>query len=257
MPVTTGMPMTNSDTTHFGYKQVRIEDKAQRVGDVFSSVSSNYDLMNDLMSFGVHRFWKRAAIHASAVKKGNKVLDVAGGTCDLALLFHQRLGDEGVVTVTDINSDMLRLGRDKLIDRGIIDGVNYIQADAENLPFKNCYFDCVNIAFGLRNITEKKAALKSMYEKTKYGGCLIILEFSSVVIPIIKQLYDAYSFKLIPLMGSIVANDENSYRYLVESIRMHPDQEALKNMIEEAGYKKVEYHNLSAGIVAIHKAYKI
>ena len=249
--------MNNTDTTDFGFEQILPEEKTRRVTDVFSSVSSNYDLMNDLMSLGIHRLWKRAAIHLSGVRQGHKVLDIASGTGDLAALFHQRVGDNGMVYLTDLNNDMLRRGRDKLIDQGVVQGVNYIRANAENLPFRNNSFDCISIAFGLRNVTDKPAALRSMFEKTKYGGCLIILEFSKVIIPQLKQLYDAFSFKVIPWLGKVVANDEASYRYLVESIRMHPDQETLKTMLEQAGFARVHYHNLSGGIVAIHKAYKV
>jgi len=249
--------MNNTGETDFGFERVSVKDKPRRVAEIFSSVASNYDLMNDVMSFGVHRLWKRFAVHVSGVRQGNTILDIAGGTGDLANLFHKKVGDTGTVLVTDINSDMLKQGRDKLIDKGIIKGIDYIQADAENLPFKNNNFDCVSIAFGLRNITNKSVALESMYEKTKYGGCLVILEFSKIVLPFLKKLYDLYSFKLIPLLGKIVAGDEKSYRYLVESIRMHPDQEELKSMIEAAGFHKVQYYNLSGGIVAVHKAYKI
>jgi demethylmenaquinone methyltransferase/2-methoxy-6-polyprenyl-1,4-benzoquinol methylase len=249
--------MNNSDSTDFGFEQVAVEDKIRRVAEVFSSVSPSYDLMNDLMSFGIHRLWKRFAVHMSGVRKGFRVLDIAGGTGDLAFLFHQKAGDEGLVIITDINCDMLQQGRSKLIDKGIIRGVDYVQANAETLPFENNYFDCVSIAFGLRNVTDKQAALKSMYEKTKYGGCLVILEFSKVVLPFLKRIYDSYSFKVIPWLGRVVARDEASYRYLVESIRMHPDQEELKTMIEQAGFSRVEFFNLSGGIVAIHKGYKI
>ena len=247
----------NTDSTDFGFEKVTPGDKTRRVGQVFSSVASRYDLMNDLMSFGIHRLWKRFAVHLSGVRKGQSVLDVAGGTGDMAVLFHQRVGKEGMVLVTDINNDMLKNGRNKLYDKGIVRGVDYVQANAEQLPFQSNSFDCVNIAFGLRNVTDKQKALQSMYDKTGYGGCLIILEFSTVVLPHLKRLYDEYSLKLIPWLGKMVANDEASYRYLAESIRMHPDQETLKHMIEAAGFSRVEYHNLTGGIVAIHRAYKI
>ncbi len=249
--------MMTTDSTDFGFQKVLPEDKTRRVAEVFSSVSSRYDLMNDLMSFGVHRLWKRFAVHISGVKKGQTVLDAAGGTGDLARLFHQRVGEDGWVLFIDINNAMLLQGRNKLIDEGILKGIDYVQANAEHLPFQDNSFDCICIAFGLRNVTDKQAALKSMYEKTRYGGCMIILEFSRTVLPWLKPLYDAYSFKIIPWLGKIVANDEESYRYLVESIRMHPDQETLKRMIEDAGFTKVDYYNLSGGIVAIHKAYKL
>ena len=247
----------NSDSTDFGFEKVTPGDKTRRVGQVFSSVASRYDLMNDLMSFGIHRLWKRFAVHLSGVRKGQSVLDVAGGTGDMAVLFHRRVGKDGIVLVTDINNDMLKEGRSKLYDKGIVRGVDYVQANAEQLPFQSNSFDCVNIAFGLRNVTDKQKALQSMYDKTKYGGCLIILEFSTVVLPHLKRLYDEYSLKLIPLLGKIVANDEASYRYLVESIRMHPDQETLKHMIEAAGFARVKYNNLTGGIVAVHRAYKL
>ena len=247
----------NTDSTDFGFEKVTPGDKTRRVGQVFSSVASRYDLMNDLMSFGIHRLWKRFAVHLSGVRKGQSVLDVAGGTGDMAVLFHQRVGKEGMVLVTDINNDMLKNGRNKLYDKGIVRGVDYVQANAEQLPFQSNSFDCVNIAFGLRNVTDKQKALQSMYDKTGYGGCLIILEFSTVVLPHLKRLYDEYSLKLIPWLGKMVANDEASYRYLAESIRMHPDQETLKHMIEAAGFARVEYHSLTGGIVAVHRAYKI
>ena len=244
-------------TTDFGFRQIPPFQKTQLVGEVFSSVASRYDLMNDLMSLGVHHLWKRFAVHLSGVREGEKVLDVAGGTGDMAALFHRHAGNEGMVLISDINHDMLKVGRNKLLDKGIVSGLDYVQANAENLPFTDNYFDCVSIAFGLRNVTDKAAALRSMYEKTKFGGRLVILEFSSVVLPYLKRLYDLYSFKLIPLLGRIVAGDEDSYRYLVESIRMHPDQETLKGMIEDSGYSHVEYYNLTGGIVAIHRAWKL
>ena len=247
----------NTDYTDFGFEKISPGDKTRRVGQVFSSVTSRYDLMNDLMSLGIHRLWKRYAVHLSGVRNGQSVLDVAGGTGDMSVLFHQRVGEAGLVLVTDINNDMLTAGRNKLYDKGIVRGIDYVLANAEKLPFQNNRFDCVNIAFGLRNVTDKQSALRSMYDKTKYGGCLIVLEFSTVVLPHLKRLYDEYSLKLIPWLGKVVANDEASYRYLVESIRMHPDQETLKQMIEAAGYARVEYHNLTGGIVAIHRAYKI
>lgn len=244
-------------TVDFGYKKVPPGYKTRLVGQVFSSVSSRYDLMNDLMSLGIHRLWKRYAVHLSGVRPGQSVLDVAGGTGDLATLFHDRVGADGLVLVTDINNDMLQEGRSKLCDRGIVRGIEYVQANAERLPFRDNRFDCVSIAFGLRNVTDKPAALRSMYEKTKFGGCLIVLEFSTVVLPHLKRLYDTWSFKLIPWLGRIVAGDEASYRYLVESIRVHPDQETLKQMMQEAGFERVEYYNLSGGIVAVHRGWKV
>jgi demethylmenaquinone methyltransferase / 2-methoxy-6-polyprenyl-1,4-benzoquinol methylase len=247
----------NSKSTDFGYQEVTPEEKTSRVTEVFRSVSGNYDVMNDLMSFGVHRLWKRQAVHLSGVKKSQSVLDVAGGTGDLSKLFHQRVGKEGNVLMTDINSAMLHEGRDKMIDAGIVSGIDYAQANAEVLPFADNSFDCINIAFGLRNVTDKQKAINSMFEKLRYGGCLIILEFSKIKLSLLSHLYDAYSLNVIPKIGKIVAKDEASYQYLVESIRMHPDQETLKGMIEAAGFSKVEYFNLTGGIVAIHRAYKL
>jgi len=247
----------NSKSTDFGYQEVTPEEKTNRVMEVFRSVSGSYDVMNDLMSFGAHRLWKRHAVHLSGIKKGQSVLDVAGGTGDLSRLFHQRVGKEGSVLMTDINSAMLHEGRDKMIDAGIVSGIDYVQANAEVLPFANNSFDCISIAFGLRNVTDKQKAINSMFEKLRYGGCLIILEFSKTKLSSLRRLYDAYSFNVIPKIGKIVAKDEASYQYLVESIRMHPDQETLKGMIETAGFSKVEYFNLAGGIVAIHRAYKL
>lgn len=249
--------MTHPDTTDFGFETVSAKDKTRRVGEVFTSVASRYDLMNDLMSLGVHRLWKKFAVQLAGVREGQQVLDVAGGTGDLTRQFRQRVGDSGMVVLTDINSAMLHAGRDKLVDRGIVKGVEYVQANAEALPFQTNSFDCVSIAFGLRNVTDKPASLRSMFDVTRYGGCLIVLEFSEVVLPVLKQLYDAWSFRFIPRAGKLVANDEDSYRYLVESIRRHPDQENLKRMIGAAGFGKVEYHNLSGGIVAVHRAWKL
>ena len=246
-----------ADKTDFGFEQVSPEDKTRRVGEVFSSVSPRYDLMNDLMSLGIHRLWKRYAVYLSGTRPGQQVLDVAGGTGDMARLFHDRVGADGMVLVSDINNRMLALGRDKLYDHGIVRGVGFVQANAESLPFRNNFFDCISIAFGLRNVTDKQTALRSMYEKMKFGGCLIILEFSRIVLPYFRQLYDNYSFRLIPWLGKIILDDEASYRYLVESIRMHPDQETLKHMIEAAGFSRVNYYNLTGGVVAVHRAYKL
>ncbi len=247
----------NSKTTDFGYQKVASEDKASLVSEVFRSVSGNYDLMNDLMSFGAHGLWKRHAINLSGVKKGQSVLDVAGGTGDLSKLFHKRVGKEGSVLMTDINSAMLLEGRDKMIDAGVVSGIDYVQANAEMLPFADNSFDCISIAFGLRNVTDKQKAINSMFDKLRYGGCLIILEFSKVEPASLASIYDTYSFKVIPKIGKFVAKDEASYQYLVESIRMHPDQETLKGMIETAGFSRVEYFNLMGGVVAIHRAYKL
>lgn len=249
--------MIEQDSTDFGFEKVKPQEKTRRVGEVFSSVASRYDLMNDLMSLGIHRLWKRYAIHIAQIKPGAKILDVAGGTGDMSALFHRAVGEQGLVIVSDINNAMLSEGRDRLLDRGITCGLQYVQANAENLPFQRNSFDCVCIAFGLRNVTDKDAALRSMFEKLKYGGSVIILEFSKVVIPVLKQLYETYSFQFIPRLGQLIAQDEDSYRYLVESISMHPDQETLKGMMETAGFSHVDYYNLTAGVVAVHKGYKL
>ena len=249
--------MSDSKTTHFGFTQVDPGEKTRRVGEVFSSVASRYDLMNDLMSFGVHRAWKRYTIHISQVKSGSRVLDVAGGTGDMSVLFRKAVGETGLVITSDINNAMLSEGRDRQLDRGISTGLQFVQANAEALPFRKNYFDCACIAFGLRNVTDKDAALRSMYESVKFGGKIVILEFSKVVLPVLKQLYETYSFEFIPRLGELIARDRDSYQYLVESIRMHPDQESLKAMLESAGFARVDYHNLSGGIVAVHKAYKL
>ena len=243
--------------TDFGFQKVTAGEKTRRVDQVFSSVASEYDLMNDLMSVGVHRLWKRHAVHLCEIKKHYQVLDLAGGTGDIARLIKKQLGAEGNITLCDINADMLQHGRDRFIDRGIINGIDYVQANAEALPFTDNSFDCITIAFGLRNVTDKQKALCSMYSKLKYGSQLVILEFSKIVIPVLARLYDQYSFKLIPRLGQLVAKDADSYQYLVESIRMHPDQESLKAMMESAGFEQVRYHNLSGGIVAIHRGYKL
>ncbi len=249
--------MTKQTTTDFGYEQVATEEKARRVANVFTSVASEYDLMNDIMSLGVHRLWKRKAVHLCAIRKNFHVLDLAGGTGDVARLIHDQLGDDGRVTLCDINADMLQQGRNRFIDKGIIKGIDYVQGNAEALPFADNSFDCMTIAFGLRNVTDKEAALRSMYDKLKYGSQLVILEFSKIVIPFLDKLYDQYSFKLIPQFGKLVADDEASYQYLVESIRMHPDQDSLALMMQKAGFDKVQYHNLSGGVVAIHRGYKL
>jgi demethylmenaquinone methyltransferase/2-methoxy-6-polyprenyl-1,4-benzoquinol methylase len=243
-------------TTHFGYRDVPVSDKARMVGEVFHSVAGKYDVMNDLMSFGVHRLWKRFAIDQTDVRRGQVVLDVAGGTGDLTARLAQRVGPEGKVVLSDINSSMLEVGRGRLADRGIAGNVEIVQANAEELPFASNHFDCVIIGFGLRNVTDKDAALRSMYRVLKPGGRLVILEFSKPALPGLGKVYDAYSFNLLPVMGRIVANDEASYRYLAESIRRHPDQETLKGMMVAAGFERVHYFNLSGGIVALHKGYK-
>ncbi len=240
-------------TTHFGFNTISENEKAGRVADVFHSVAERYNLMNDLMSVGLHRLWKRFAIDVSGVKSGDRVLDIAGGTGDLSTLFLKRVGKTGEVWLTDINNSMLTIGRDRLIDEGNSPPV--AQCDAEVLPFPDNYFNCVSVAFGLRNMTHKDIALKEMLRVIKPGGTVIVLEFSKVWKPL-QSIYDTYSFKLLPAMGKIITDDAESYRYLAESIRVHPSQETLKEMMEEAGYERVEYFNLSAGIVALHRGYK-
>ncbi len=249
--------MQAGEKTHFGYKEVDAGEKAAKVADVFHSVAGKYDLMNDLMSFGIHRAWKLFTMEQSGVKHGHKVLDIAGGTGDLTARFSRRVGSQGEVYLADINSSMLAVGRDRLTDRGVVGNVRFVQANAECLPFADDYFDCISIAFGLRNVTDKQKALESMYRVLKPGARLLILEFSKPVMPGLSRLYDLYSFKALPLMGRLVANDAESYQYLAESIRVHPDQESLKGMMEQAGFEKVGYHNLSGGIVALHKGFKL
>jgi demethylmenaquinone methyltransferase / 2-methoxy-6-polyprenyl-1,4-benzoquinol methylase len=243
-------------TTHFGFREVPESAKAGLVGQVFSSVASRYDVMNDVMSFGIHRLWKRFTIEQAGVRAGQKVLDLAGGTGDLAAQFVPQVGAAGSVTVADINAAMLDVGRARFADAGLAGNVEFVQANAECLPFPDNYFDCITIAFGLRNVTHIDAALASMYRVLKPGGRLLVLEFSKPVLPGLNAVYDAYSFHLLPKLGKLIANDEESYRYLVESIRKHPDQETLKGMMEKAGFERAHYFNLSGGIVALHKGYK-
>ncbi len=245
--------MTTEHNTHFGFKTVAESEKAKKVAEVFHSVANKYDLMNDVMSAGLHRGWKRFAVSVSGVDRGNKVLDIAGGSGDLSKLFAKKVGAEGQVILTDINASMLGVGRDRMLDEGL--NVPALQCDAEKLPFPDNYFDCVIVAFGLRNMTHKDRALAEMQRVLKVGGRLLVLEFSKVWQPLSKA-YDAYSFKLLPLMGKLLANDAESYQYLAESIRMHPDQETLKQMMIDAGLSKVDYYNLAAGVVALHKGYK-
>jgi demethylmenaquinone methyltransferase/2-methoxy-6-polyprenyl-1,4-benzoquinol methylase len=239
--------------THFGFKTVAEEEKAKKVGEVFHSVASRYDLMNDVMSAGLHRLWKRFTVETSGVRPGDRVLDVAGGSGDLSRLFAKKVGPTGQVILTDINASMLGVGRDRLIDDGV--SVPALQCDAEKLPFPDAYFNCVIVAFGLRNMTHKDIALKEMCRVLKPGGRLLVLEFSKVWKPL-APAYDAYSFKLLPFMGKLLAKDEDSYRYLAESIRMHPDQETLKQMMLEAGFGRVDFNNLTGGVVALHKGWK-
>jgi demethylmenaquinone methyltransferase/2-methoxy-6-polyprenyl-1,4-benzoquinol methylase len=249
---------SNNDqkTTHFGFKDVPESEKANLVGEVFHSVADKYDLMNDFMSMGLHRLWKRFAINQCGVRKGNVVLDIAGGTGDLTARLAERVGKDGRVYLSDINSSMLAAGRSRLADRGIAGNVEVVQADAECLPFPDNYFDCVIIGFGLRNVTRKDEALRSMYRVLKPGGRGLVLEFSKPILPGLGKVYDAYSFNILPVLGKIVAKDEASYRYLAESIRKHPDQESLKEMMQQAGFERAHYFNLAGGIVAVHKGYK-
>jgi demethylmenaquinone methyltransferase / 2-methoxy-6-polyprenyl-1,4-benzoquinol methylase len=246
----------SKETTHFGYESVAPEDKARRVRDVFDSVAGNYDLMNDLMSGGLHRLWKRFTIEQAAVRRGHCVLDLAGGTGDLAKVFARQVGSSGQVVLADINASMLREGRRRLTDSGIAGNLSIAQVDAEKLPFAPSGFDCITIAFGLRNVTDKQAALASMHRVLKPGGKTMILEFSQPA-SALKPAYDLYSFKVLPLLGKLVAGDESSYQYLAESIRMHPNQEKLLDMMREAGFEKCRYHNLAGGIVALHIGYRI
>jgi demethylmenaquinone methyltransferase/2-methoxy-6-polyprenyl-1,4-benzoquinol methylase len=248
--------MTEKDTTHFGYKEVDKEAKAGMVADVFHSVAARYDLMNDLMSGGVHRIWKRFTIELSGVRKGNAVLDIAGGTGDLAARFAEIVGPEGRVVLADINDSMLQVGRDKLLDKGLQANLEFVQADAQFLPFPDDSFDCITIAFGLRNVTDKNLALRAMLRVLKPGGRLLVLEFSKPQNELLGKAYDAYSFRVLPFMGRLVANDSDSYQYLAESIRMHPDQDTLKDLMEDAGFTRCEYHNMTGGIVALHKGTK-
>ncbi|MFD1216934.1 bifunctional demethylmenaquinone methyltransferase/2-methoxy-6-polyprenyl-1,4-benzoquinol methylase UbiE [Microbulbifer celer] len=248
--------MTQRKTTHFGYQEVPVDEKAGRVADVFHSVAARYDVMNDLMSGGVHRLWKRFTIELSAARPGQTILDIAGGTGDLTARFSRIVGPTGKVVLADINESMLKVGRDRLLDRGIAGNVETVQADAQYLPFPDNTFDCITIAFGLRNVTDKDLALRSMLRVLKPGGRLLVLEFSKPASKVLEKVYDQYSFRLLPFMGKLVADDADSYRYLAESIRMHPDQETLKGMMGEAGFVDCEFHNMTGGIVALHKGIK-
>lgn len=246
-----------SRTTHFGFQEVPEAAKTGMVAEVFRSVAGRYDVMNDLMSFGVHRLWKQYVASLAPVRIGSRVLDVAGGSGDMTALLAPRVGASGRVVLSDINESMLDVGRARLADRGIVGNVDFVRADAETLPFPEDHFDCVVIAFGLRNVTRIDRALASMFGVLKPGGALLVLEFSQVISAPLRFLYDAYSFNVLPLFGRVVVGDEASYRYLAESIRRHPDQEALKSMMEHAGFERMRYHNLSGGIVALHKGYKL
>ena len=242
--------------THFGYQNVPESKKADKVAEVFHSVAAKYDLMNDLMSAGVHRLWKRFTIELSGVRPGNRVLDIAGGTGDLTKQFSRLVGSNGEVVLADINASMLKVGRDRLLDLGVTGNVKFVQADAEKLPFPDNHFDVVTIAFGLRNVTHKEDALRSMLRVLKPGGRLLVLEFSKPSNALLSKAYDTYSFSLLPMMGKLITNDAESYRYLAESIRMHPDQETLKDMMASAGFERVSYHNMTGGIVALHRGIK-
>ncbi|MEQ5973629.1 bifunctional demethylmenaquinone methyltransferase/2-methoxy-6-polyprenyl-1,4-benzoquinol methylase UbiE [Serratia liquefaciens] len=244
------------ETTDFGFRTVARDEKQAMVADVFHSVAAKYDVMNDLMSFGIHRIWKRFTIDCSGVRRGQRVLDLAGGTGDLAAKFSRMVGEQGQVVLADINDSMLKMGREKLRDRGIVGNVSYVQANAEALPFPDNYFDCITISFGLRNVTDKDKALRSMFRVLKPGGRLLVLEFSKPLLAPLSKAYDAYSFHVLPKIGEMVVKDPESYRYLAESIRMHPDQETLKGMMGAAGFDNVTYFNLTGGIVALHRGFK-
>ena len=246
----------DKDTTHFGYERVPVAEKAARVRGVFDSVAGNYDLMNDLMSVGIHRMWKRFTVEQANARPGQAVLDLAGGTGDLAGKFARQVGDEGHVVLADINAAMLEQGRARLLDRGIAGNLSIAQVNAEALPFADASFDLVTIAFGLRNVTDKEAALASILRVLRPGGRLLILEFSKPN-DMLRPAYDVFSFNVLPFLGKVVAKDEDSYRYLAESIRMHPDQETLKGMMEAAGFERCSYHNLTGGIAALHSGYKL
>jgi len=244
------------NTTHFGFKTVQEDKKADLVADVFHSVAAKYDVMNDVLSMGVHRIWKRFTIDCSGIRKGQKVLDLAGGTGDLTAKFSRIVGQTGQVTLADINDSMLKVGRSKLRDLGIVGNVSYVQANAEELPFPDNHFDLITIAFGLRNVTDKDKALASMYRVLKPGGRLLVLEFSKPLYKPLSKFYDFYSFNVLPKLGKLIANDSESYQYLAESIRMHPCQDTLKEMMNSANFEGSEYFNLSGGIVALHRGYK-
>ncbi len=248
--------MPEQKTTHFGFTNVPLEKKQGMVTEVFDSVAIKYDLMNDLMSAGVHRLWKRFTIEKSGVRVGGQVLDLAGGTGDLAARFSPIVGDSGQIVLADINDSMLKVGRDRMIDKGLISNIKFAQVNAESLPFEDNQFDCITIAFGLRNVTDKQKALTSMYRVLKPGGRLLVLEFSKPTSELFNKAYDAYSFNLLPKIGKCITGDEDSYRYLAESIRMHPDQETLKGMFEQAAFEDCVYHNLTGGIVALHRGFK-
>lgn len=247
--------MENNEKTHFGYTDVTPKEKTQRVKQVFESVADNYDVMNDLMSFGLHRVWKKFVLHIAAIRPKQKVLDLAGGTGDLAAEHYKKVGAQGQVVLCDINASMLSVGRERMIDRGLLNNLYYVQANAESLPFEDNSFDCVTMAFGLRNVTYKEKCLASVYAKLKPGGKFIVLEFSKPT-PLLAPVYDMYSFSILPKLGEWVAKDSESYRYLAESIRMHPDQATLQQMFSDAGFDRCRYVNMTGGIVAAHIGYK-
>jgi demethylmenaquinone methyltransferase/2-methoxy-6-polyprenyl-1,4-benzoquinol methylase len=255
--------MKNSHTTHFGFQTIPVEEKTQRVAEVFNSVAVRYDVMNDLMSLGLHRYWKKTLIEIAQIKPQDKILDIAGGTGDLTKGFLKKIGSKGEIYLADINFNMLSVGRDKFIDTlGItssskLSQLYFVQADAQQLPFKENYFDKISMGFGLRNVTEKEKALDMLYRVLKPGGTLFVLEFSKPVLPLLEKIYDKYSFSVLPKLGALITGSEESYQYLVESIRKHPDQESLKKMMLDAGFDLCEYTNLTGGIVSIHKAIKL
>ncbi len=243
-------------TTDFGFREVPVEEKVKKVADVFHSVAGKYDLMNDLMSGGVHRLWKKLTIEQSGARRGQSILDIAGGTGDLTMRFSRIVGPTGKVVLADINDSMLKVGRDRLMDRGVAGNVEFVQANAECLPFPDNTFDVITIAFGLRNVTDKDAAIRSMTRVLKPGGKVMVLEFSKTDNPALTKLYDFYSFNILPKMGQLIAGDSESYKYLAESIRMHPDQETLKSMMQDAGLVNCKYQNMTGGIVALHTGIK-
>lgn len=247
---------TQHKTTHFGFREVSEQDKVKMVGGVFRSVSSRYDLMNDVMSFGIHRLWKHFTLLQSSARAGQRILDLAGGTGDMSAKFAKRVGLRGEVVLADINEAMLNRGRERLTDQGIVGNIRYVQADAESLPFREACFDCVFIGFGLRNVTHMDKALQSMFRVLKPGGRGLVLEFSRPTLAVLRKLYDVYSFTMLPRLGRWIARDEDSYRYLVESIRNHPPQEALQQMLEQAGFESVRYFNLTGGVAAVHLGHK-
>jgi demethylmenaquinone methyltransferase/2-methoxy-6-polyprenyl-1,4-benzoquinol methylase len=251
------MSPDNDDKTDFGFEKVSFQEKTKRVAEVFHSVANHYDLMNDMMSLGVHRLWKRLAIELASVRPNDYILDLAAGTGDLSIKMASFLSETGKLFVTDVNESMLQIAKERMITKGLINNAYFLQVNAEKIPFPDNTFDLVTIGFGLRNVSQKETALKSIYQALKPGGKLIILEFSKPTIPLLGKAYDLYSFKALPLLGKFIAKDEASYRYLAESIRMHPNQSKLLGMMEEAGFQNCSYHNLTGGIVAIHRGYKI